>query len=177
MNETPQLTTLPPQPVLSVRRQIPVSQLGPTLDACLKLLRAQLEQQRLQAAGAPFVRYHQFGREEADMEVGVPVATSGQRSGEVTASTRPGGPAVTLWHLGPHDKSFGDSYRKLHAWLTEQGREGSGPAWEVYEWLDVPTYDGSRPDSARWRTQLVQPVVPVKSPEPPVPHQLRGDLP
>lgn len=162
MNETPQLTTLPPQPVLSVRRQIPVSQLGPTLDACLKLLRAQLEQQRLQAAGAPFVRYHQFGREEADMEVGVPVATPSQDAGEVTASTLPGGPAVTLWHIGPHNQTFGDSYRKLHAWLTEQGRTAHGPAREVYEWLDVPTYDSSRPDPAGWRTQLVQPLKEVQ---------------
>lgn len=156
MTELPELVELTPQPILSVRRTIPVAQLGPTQQECVKLLQTQLQEQQLEVAGAPFVRYHHFDGQQTEVEIGVPVSQPAQSVGEVQASTRTGGPALTLRHLGPHDATFGASYQRLHAGLTERGREASGPAWEVYDWLDVQS--GVRQPTSKWRTQLVQPL-------------------
>lgn len=162
MSEQPKLITLPAQPILSVRRSISVKRLGSTQGECFALLQMQLEAQQLTCAGAPFVRYHRFDTHSAEVEIGVPVTTQGCSVGEVHASVRPAGPALTLWHLGPHDATFGNCYRELQHWLRDHEREAAGPGWEVYEWIALPLYRSSQefPPPAKWRTQLVQPLKP-----------------
>jgi hypothetical protein len=65
---------------------------------------------------------------------------------------------VVTEQLGAHD-SLGEAYRRIQDWLATGG-EANGPAWEIYEWIDLTTEpDPSNwPDPANWRTQIVQPI-------------------
>jgi effector-binding domain-containing protein len=152
------LQQLRPQAVLSTRATVQIAQLGEAMDDSLRALWGYL-QRGAQPAGPPYVRYHTFGETETDLEIGVPVVEAVAGEGRITAGELPGGPAVTTWHLGPHDK-LGDAYARIQAWLKDHGREPDGPAWEVYYWIDLnQDYDPSTwAAPSDWRMQLVQPV-------------------
>ena len=147
-----------PEPVLSIRQTIPVSELTQAQGASLHELWRLLRDRGIAPAGPPFVRYHTFGEAETDVETGVPVSAKVEGAGRVTASELPGGRAIRTEHLGGHDR-LGEAYGRIQEWLDTRGT-ARGPAWEVYEWIDL-TRD---PDPAtwappaEWRTQLVQPI-------------------
>ena len=150
---------LEPQAVVSVRATAPVADLGAAMDERLRTLQEYLRQRDARPAGPPFVRYHTFGATETNLEVGIPVSEPLAGEGRIAAGALPGGPAVTTWHLGPHD-TLRDAYARLDAWLKGHGRAPAGAPWEVYHWIDPGRYGGpaSRPHPSRWRTELVQPI-------------------
>ncbi|HEX8599041.1 MAG TPA: GyrI-like domain-containing protein [Chloroflexia bacterium] len=157
-NEDTRIQQLEPQPVLSIRGTIPVAELGGTVGERLGALSSYLQQSGARPAGPPYVRYHTFGDTETNFELGVPVVEPVAGEGEVSSGELPGGPAVTTWHVGSHNK-LGEAYARIASWLKEQGREPGGPAWEVYHWIDF-SQDNDPPtsDASSGRTQLVQPV-------------------
>jgi effector-binding domain-containing protein len=147
-----------PQPVLSVRRTVPIAELTTAQSENLHELWDVLRIRGVAPAGPPFVRYHTFGEVETDVETGVPVAEPVDGQGRVSAGELPGGRAVVTVHLGSHDR-LGEAYKRIGDWLAANG-EADGPAWEVYEWIDLREEpDLSRwPAPADWRAQLVQPI-------------------
>jgi effector-binding domain-containing protein len=151
---------LEPQPVLSIRETIRVADLSGSMGEWIPALLGYLQQSGVQPAGPVFVRYHTFAESETDVEIGVPVAEPSPGEGRIRAGELPGGAAISTWHLGPHDDKFRDAYARLGAWTNEHGRETSGPAWEIYYWIDPSSSDGTRgqTDPSKWRTRLVQPV-------------------
>ncbi|HEV8173715.1 MAG TPA: GyrI-like domain-containing protein [Actinoplanes sp.] len=153
-----ELEELAPQPALSIRATIPVAQLGDTMGERIRVLSQFLRERGTKPAGPPFVRYHTFGETETDMEFGVPVTEPTAGVGQVVSGELPGGPAVTTWHLGAHDR-LGEAYGRIERWRTEHGREPAGPGWEVYHWIDLASGGDSSPaDPSTWRVQLVQPI-------------------
>ncbi|GAA4526493.1 MULTISPECIES: GyrI-like domain-containing protein [Nonomuraea] len=158
-DETVAFETVAPQPVISVRRTVPVAELPRTQAEILAALWAHLGEHGVRPAGPPYVRYHAFGDVETDVEVGVPVQGVAASRGEVAMGELPGGPAVTTWHLGAHDR-LGGAYDRLQAWTRTAPYKPEGGAWEIYTWIDL----AHRPDPAAWpapstwRTQLVQPL-------------------
>ncbi|GAA1852222.1 GyrI-like domain-containing protein [Asanoa iriomotensis] len=147
-----------PQPVLSIRQTIPVAELTQAQGASLHELWQVLQDGGITPAGAPFVRYHTFGDVETDVETGVPVAEPADGTGRVRAGELPSGRAVRTVHLGGHDR-LGEAYNRIQEWLETHGT-ATGPAWEVYEWIDlaVEPDPAAWPSPADWRTQLIQPV-------------------
>jgi effector-binding domain-containing protein len=146
------------QPVLSIRATIPVADLGPAMGDRLSALSEYMKRSGAQSAGPPFVRYHTFGEVETDLETGIPVVKAVGGEGRIASGELPGGPAVSTWHVGEHQK-LGEAYARIDTWLKEEGRERDGAAWEVYYWIDPNEgLDPSKWDPSTWRTQLVQPV-------------------
>jgi effector-binding domain-containing protein len=147
-----------PQPVLSVRQTVPVAELTQAQGASLYELWRLLSDQGVAPAGPPFVRYHTFGDVETDVEIGVPVGDAAAGAGRISRGELSGGRAVTTVHLGAHDR-LSDAYDRIEEWLAKHGQP-AGPAWEVYEWIDLTREPdvSSWPAPADWRTQLVQPV-------------------
>ncbi len=153
-----EIEQLEPQPVLSIRATARIDQLGETMGDRLQALQGYLQQHGTKPSGPPFVRYHTFGETETDFETGIPVAEPAEGEGRIAGGELPGGPAVTTWHIGPHDK-LGDAYARIEAWLKEHDHERGGPAREVYHWIDLSQdLDPSKWDPSAWRTQLVQPI-------------------
>ena len=125
----------------------------------MEALSTYLRQRGAQPSGPPFVRYHTFGETETDVELGIPVAEPMPGERRIAAGELPGGPAVTTWHIGPHD-TLGGAYARINAWLKEHGREPAGASWEVYCWIDPGDERGPAawPEPSNWRTRLVQPI-------------------
>ena len=157
-----ELKELGPQPTIMIRATIPVADLEPAIGDRLSALSAYLRKSGARPAGPLYVRYHTFGETETDLETGIPVTEPAGGEGRVVAGELLGGPTISTWHTGPHEK-LGDAYARIEGWLKEHGREPRGPAWEVYYWIDLrqgvdPSNWAANWDPSSWHTQLVQPV-------------------
>ena len=140
------------RPTLVSRGTTVPSGIGPTYQRLITAVRSHLATSGIEPVGPAYGRYLEYRPDHVDMEVGVPVGHVAEGSGEVSAGELPGGRVVSTWHLGAYTK-LGAAYQALKEHLAAHGLEASGPPWEVYE--RGPAED---PDSATWRTEVVQPV-------------------
>ena len=110
-------------------------------------------------AGPPYARYHAWGGELADVEIGFPLTRTstgwrrdrqpGRRGRGVRAARRPRGADDPPRPI----PALGDAYSSLHDWIHAQGYdEGDGP-WETY--IDNPEEVA---DVAQLRTEITWPV-------------------
>jgi effector-binding domain-containing protein len=160
MNETQVvLEERVPQSTLSIRQTVPLNELQQAQGESLGALWSYIQRRGVRPAGQPFVRYHTFGAETTDVEVGIPVTGPASGSGRIAGGELPGGPALATSHIGSHD-TLADAYRRLQVGLEEHGRDAAGAGWEVYEWIDpaVEPNPASWPAPSRWRTRLIQPI-------------------
>jgi GyrI-like small molecule binding domain len=156
-----ELRRLEPQSTACVRLRMPAAEadMGALFARYLPFVAARLGELGTAFAGAPFGRFHEWGGEVADMEIGFPVAAppaglvrlAELEPGLVGSSELPGGLAGVALHRGPYAGLPG-VYPKLRDWIRSQGHtEGAGP-WESY--LDDP----GAVDHAALRTEVVWPV-------------------
>ena len=157
-----QFVDLSAQPTAAVRVRQPMSSvdISALMDDAMSRLGALFGQVGATPAGPPYARYHAWGGELADVEIGFPLASAidGLRAltdspeTEVGASELPGGRAARTIHRGPY-AALGDAYSSLHDWIHAQGSdEGDGP-WETY--IDDR---GEVTDVAQLRTEITWPV-------------------
>jgi AraC family transcriptional regulator len=159
-----EVRTLTPVTTVAVRLETTADQLSSVFDVEMPRVGAGAAEVGAAVTGPPFARYHHFGPERVDLEVGVPVEAappglipvSGTPDGRLGLSSLPGGPAAVTMHHGHYD-SLVTTYDALAAWIATERPGGSvagdGP-WEVY--LTDP---GNVPDPADWLTEVVWPLV------------------
>ena len=150
-----------PLPTAAVRFREPMAtvDVGALMDRAMGALAARLGEAAISPAGPPYARYHEWGGEWADVEIGFPLserlpgpALADVASGEVGASALPGGRVATAVHKGPYPE-LGRTYGQLHDWIHAQGEDdGAGP-WESY--VDDPE---EVTDNATLRTEVLWPV-------------------
>jgi effector-binding domain-containing protein len=136
-----EIRELTPQPTAAVRVSQPISEmnLAALFDEHLPNIAHRLADIGLEPAGPPFGRYHEFGPDQVDVEIGIPLkapasalrALAEAEAGELGASELPGGQVAITVHRGSYD-NLSKTYDALHDWIHDQGRdEGPGP-WESY---------------------------------------------
>jgi hypothetical protein len=151
-----------PQSTAAVRVQQPMAELdlAAAFDRFMPLVVSTVTAAGGVPAGPPFGRYHRFGPDVVDVEIGFPLASpielpplASCPPGEVGLSELPGGPVATITHRGPYDGLAG-TYDRLHEWIHAQAGydDGEGP-WESY--VDDP---GQNDDPATLRTEIVWPL-------------------
>jgi effector-binding domain-containing protein len=157
-----EIIELEPQQTAAVRIQqpMPALDLASTFDRFMPLVASEIGANGGVISGPPFGRYHQFGPDVVDVEIGFPVATPPEvpplascEPGEVGLSELPGGPVARTVHVGSYE-GLATTYDALHDWIHAQpGYDDGVGAWESY--VDAP---GSA-DMATLRTELSWPLV------------------
>lgn len=153
---------LAPQPTVAIRISQPMAELdlGELFDTQLPNVADRVADLGGEVAGPPYGRYHAFGPEGVDVEVGIPVAApvANLRAleecepGEVGASELPGGRVAMAVHRGSYE-GLGAAHDRLAVWMREGGHAaGEGP-WESY--VDDPS---TAEDASELRTELFRPL-------------------
>ncbi len=137
--------------VATVRVTTTPDEMGQTFGDVLPEVDAEIVNAGTRPEGPAFGIFHAYTDDSVDMEIGFPlgepIATSGRVVGRELGATL----AAVAWHHGSYD-SIGEAHRVVEEWLREQGKQASGPPWEVY-WTG-PRDD---PDPATWKTEVGYP--------------------
>ncbi|NPV71216.1 MAG: GyrI-like domain-containing protein [Firmicutes bacterium] len=134
---------LPEQPVVSVRKTIPIGEVGRLFGEVARRLRGRPE-------GAPFAMYHNpdFDPSAVDVEVAFPVQKGGDR-------VLPAAKVASVMYIGDYG-GVGKAYEALFAWMEEQGLKTAGPSREIY--LVGPQ---SSKEPAEYVTEIQIPITPA----------------
>ena len=129
----------------------PLADIGAWLGKAFTEVASYLERKGAGPAGLPFARYRPAADGRFEVEAGFPASTPTSGEADVEPSDLPGGHVAVAVHLGPYD-GMQPAYDALRLWVHAHGAETAGDPWEVY--LRGPN---DSPDSATWRTEIVQP--------------------
>jgi effector-binding domain-containing protein len=153
---------LQPQPTVAVRIKQPMAELdlAKAFDTYLPFVGRRVGELGAEMAGAPFGRYHAFGPQHVDVEIGIPVVAlpaglqplASVPAGELGTSELPGGLVAKTTLRGPYD-GLKDAYDALHSWIHEQpGVDDANGPWESY--IDDPT----TVEPSQLRTEIIWPL-------------------
>jgi predicted transcriptional regulator YdeE len=74
-----------------------------------------------------------------DVDFGVEVIRSFERSGEVRETDTPAGEAAVATHVGPYE-CLRETHNAVHAWAATNKRKFAGYSMEIYgDWSDNPS--------------------------------------
>lgn len=126
-----ELQQLRAQPALSIRLTTAVRDLPLALGQGYGSIAQYLREQNEQPAGSPYAIYYNMDMQNLDVELGFPVSHYVNGKDRIKARETPTGSAATCVHVGPYS-SLAPAYTALTQWITLNGFEPTGIAFEVY---------------------------------------------
>ena len=122
---------LPDEPILSIRRLLPTSELPGFIGQSYQGLYGHLGTLHVQASEALFVIYHTFGPGEVDAEICVLLPYPVAAADGMISRVLPAATVARTLHVGAYD-GLGAAYTELNEWVGDHGFEAIGPARERY---------------------------------------------
>lgn len=140
------------QPILYIRREIPLSRLQQTMGECFGALFGYGQKAGLAIAGNPISRYVTTGDGLWTVDCVLPLSQPADSNGEIESGVLVSGPVAFAVHEGPYDR-LSETYSAIEKWIDENGYSPGGPPWESYV-----TDPGQVPNPADWRTEVFWPL-------------------
>lgn len=130
---------VPQQLCLTRRVSVTMDTIGKGLNAGLRTLTQHASATGAETVGPPMVFSPDFGKEEFDLVICMPVAAGAAAGEGVALEEIAGAHVVFATHKGPYT-GVPDAYTALFKWVEQNGRTPAGPAREVYlnDPQDVP---------------------------------------
>lgn len=133
------IQTVAARTIAAVRRKIRIPEIADTLRPALDQVWAFLQQHPgLRTDGHNIFLYHHAASMDLPMDVdfGVEVTRSFERSGEVYSTETPAGKVATVLHVGPYQR-LPDTHKAIHAWAAANKISFAGTSWEIYgDWTE-----------------------------------------
>jgi|SRR6266704_1876272 len=129
-----ELKELPARPVATIRVTVETSGIGKAFGELLPQVMAHIKRHGAHPVGPPLGIFHHYGETSCDMEAGWALEQAIPSEGPVDVRELPAGRAAVTWHFGPYS-TLGDAHRTVIGWISSNGREQTGPPWELY-WSD-----------------------------------------
>jgi len=148
----PRIVPTQARSTLTIRGRMKPDQIGRKIATALPKICMYLAEQKVEALGPPFSRYHAIGGDLVDIEVGyfVPDGVEGRDS--IKAGRLPALKAAMLFHKGPYSK-LRETYKKLEKWIEDKGLTRGEAPWETY-WVSPDMVK----DESELRTQVFMPI-------------------
>ncbi|MGE5329556.1 MAG: GyrI-like domain-containing protein [Deltaproteobacteria bacterium] len=139
MNYNFEVSEQPAQPVLSMRKRTPVSNLPQELGRAYNLIIQYLNELGEQPKYTAFAAYYNLDMNDLDVEMGFPVSKAIFGKGEINASEIPAGKQVSCMYKGPYNQ-MESVYNEINKWMNEKGFVPTGICYEFYynSPMDVP---------------------------------------
>lgn len=112
-----------------------------------------IKSNKLTVTGPPFAIYYDYvPGGVTTLDAGFPIATTAKGTGDLKVIELKGGNAVKADYYGPYEGS-GAAHDAIDKWMKANGKEATGPPWEVYV-TDTET----EKDTAKWLTEVIYPI-------------------
>lgn len=122
---------LAPQLALTHRETVTMTTIGQGMGAGFNVLQDHAAATGAEVTGPPFVFSPDFGKDQFDLIICMPVATGAVAGEGVDVEEIPGGHVASVTHKGPYP-DVPKAYEALFKWVGEDARKPAGPARETY---------------------------------------------
>lgn len=122
---------LGPQLALTHRETVTMATIGQGMGAGFNAVRDHAAATGAQLTGPPFVSSPDFGKDQFDLIICMPVAAGAVAGEGVDVEEIPGSHVASVTHKGPYP-DVPKAYEALFKWVEENARKPAGPARETY---------------------------------------------
>jgi effector-binding domain-containing protein len=166
MSPRPQIERRAAQPYLSIRAQVTgEAEFRRAVDRGFPELFAWLQENEIEPAGPPFIRYVELDPQgdPLEIELAVPVATAVSSPNRIRGGALPAGRYATLRHVGPYNSTevpdLASARTELLRWAEQEGIELESSTTDrgtefracVERYVTDPSQE---PDWSKWETEL-----------------------
>jgi len=126
-----QLTDMPAQPVLSIRKRTAVGNLPQELGKAYGAIMQHISETGGKPLDAAFAAYYNMDMENLDVEMGFPVEKPIPGKGEIRSGEIPAGKQASCMYKGPYSE-MAPVYEAMTRWIAENGQTPTGVCYEFY---------------------------------------------